>query len=125
MKEWFLLVIEDDPDGRTVVDIILQYYRVPHEVAASAEEALEMLQKKAYTGVLIDLHLPGMTGWHLLQAIQKDPRLAHLPCVAVTGYSGSELNAKVIAAGFKGYIPKPLEPGNLIHSLQQAFQAEK
>ncbi len=121
MKNWQLLVVEDDPDGREVVGRILRYHRIPFNATANAEDALQMLDSQECTGVIIDLNLPGMDGWSLLGEIKKNPHIAHLPCVAVTAYHSAELAVKAIEMGFVAYLPKPFHATALLRESERVM----
>jgi CheY-like chemotaxis protein len=55
----------------------------------SAEDALDMLAQASHTAVLIDIALPGMDGFELLEAIRSNENWSHLPCIAFTAYHSS------------------------------------
>jgi CheY-like chemotaxis protein len=121
MRDWRILTIEDDPDGQEVVGVILRYHNISTDIVASGEEALSLLNGGHYTGVIIDLNLPGIDGWSLLNAIQRRPTTANLPCVAITAYHTDDLAVKAIEAGFKAYFPKPLEATSFVRELERVF----
>jgi HAMP domain-containing protein/CheY-like chemotaxis protein/signal transduction histidine kinase len=80
-----LLVIEDDPvQSQAIADLIgdgdVQTTSVP-----SAENALASLQENAYDCVVMDLRLPGMSGFELIERIKADPRHRRLPVIVYTG----------------------------------------
>jgi hypothetical protein len=118
-KNWKLLVVEDDPDGQEVVSRILRYHSIPFEAASNGEEALAQLSD--CTGVIIDLNLPGIDGWSLLNEIKRIPQTAHLQCVAITAYHSAEVAVKAIQMGFAAYFPKPLEPTSFVRELERMF----
>jgi CheY-like chemotaxis protein len=119
MKEWNLLVVEDDLDGQEVVGRLLKYRRIAHETAGNAEDALHLLDDR--TGVIIDLNLPGMDGWTLLKEIKRNPATADLPCVAITAYHSVELAMKAIESGFVAYFPKPLDTTSFVRELERVL----
>ncbi len=120
MNSWHLLVVEDDPDGQEVVSRILNYHRIPYDTVGSAEDALHLLtENPTYTGCLIDLALPAMDGWRLLQTIQQE--MDDLPCVAMTAYHSAEVGQKALEAGFVGYFPKPLNTSSFMRDLENMF----
>ncbi|NWF68030.1 MAG: response regulator [Chloroflexi bacterium] len=119
MKNWNLLVVEDDPDGREVVGRLLRYHKIAYQTADNGEEALQNLEEKRFTGAIIDLALPGIDGWSLLRAIRQNPQTAHLPCVAITAFHSAELALKAIEAGFTAYFPKPLDSTAFVRELER------
>jgi len=123
--EWRLLVVEDDRDGQEVVARMLHYHHIPVDAVYSAEEGLELLAQKRYTGVITDLALPGMDGWSLLATMQITPHVSRLPCVAITAYHSAEVAVKAIEAGFVAYFSKPLEPATFVQELQRVLGETK
>ncbi|MBX3065450.1 MAG: response regulator [Anaerolineae bacterium] len=122
MSERRILVVEDDPDGQEVVSRILNHHRIPHVSVRSAEEALSVLhQGTALTGAIIDLALPGMDGWTLLNTIHGEANTAGLPCVAMTAFHSSELAVKAVQAGFEAYFPKPLDSTAFVREIERVF----
>ena len=118
MQNWQLLVVEDDPDGQEVVGRILRHHNIAHVVVGTGEEALETLASQPFTGALIDLALPGMDGWRLLQEIQHHYAI---PCVAVTAFHSAEVAVQAIDAGFAAYFSKPLDATSFVRELASVF----
>ena len=119
MSDWHVLVVEDDPDGQEVVTRILRHHRITADVAGTAEDALKKLAATHYDLAVIDLALPTMNGWALLQAIKASSTLSGLPCVAVTAFHSAEVAVEAIQAGFAAYFPKPLEATSFVRELQR------
>lgn len=107
-----ILIVEDDPHNVRVFELVLKYSQAKTSVAMSAEDALTMLERHNFDAVLIDLALPKMDGWGLLEAIRKYPPAASIPCVAVTAFGDSTVEREAIAAGFDGYFAKPIDHQN-------------
>jgi CheY-like chemotaxis protein len=115
-----MLVVEDDSYGSQVVASMLKYHKISADFANTAEEALEFLRSNQYSMAIIDLNLPGIDGWTLLQSIRSNTDTAYLPCVAITAYHDARVAQEALQAGFTGYFPKPLDTGfvpNLEHIL--------
>jgi two-component system, cell cycle response regulator DivK len=121
-EDWLILVVEDELDGQEVVAGILGYMNIACEAVTTAEEALKRLNQRVYTGVVIDLALPGMNGWSLLEGIRTNPRTAMLPCVAITAFHSSGVRKEAIEAGFSAYFPKPLEDTAFLRELTRVIQ---
>ena len=115
---WSILVVEDEPDGQEVVSSLLGNFNISVETAFTAEAALILLAQNTYTGVVVDLNLPGMDGLSLVKRIRENPTLAAIPCVAITAYHTSQVRHEAIAAGFNSYFPKPLEEIAFVRELQ-------
>ncbi len=119
MTDQRILVVEDDTDGQEVVARMLRFHRLDFDVVGTAEEALDALSQAQYSAAIIDLALPGMDGWALLNNIRNNDATAHMKCVAVTAFHSAEVATKAIEVGFKAYFAKPLETTSFVRELQR------
>ncbi len=119
MSEWTVLVVEDDPDGQEVVGRILKFHNIHADIAGTGEEALALLDRNVYSIAVIDLALPKIDGWRLLDAIRSSPKTKGMPCVAVTAFHSAEVATKAIKSGFAAYFPKPLDATSFVRELQR------
>jgi CheY-like chemotaxis protein len=104
-----VLIVEDDKDSRDVAIYMFKYHQIAVDGAATGEEALELMHATYYGLFVIDLALPGMDGWHLLNRIKAMDNLASIPCIAVTSYHDVKVAREALQAGFFAYYRKPLE----------------
>jgi two-component system response regulator (stage 0 sporulation protein F) len=111
-----LLVVDDDERHRALMSDVLQQagYRVSE--AANGREALDLLEEELPSAVLLDLRMPVMSGWGLLEALRKMPRATGLPVIIISGY-GFEWEAELVGAA--GYISKPVDLENLLAKISQ------
>lgn len=117
-----LLLVEDDRDGREVVNRILRHHRIAHVTCDSAEEALKLIADgTVFTAAIIDLALPGMDGWTLLKQLRSQAATRAIPCVAITAFHAPEVAIKAIEAGFAAYFPKPLEATSFVRELERVI----
>ncbi len=122
MKNWHVLIVEDDPPSGDLLAYMLRYYEIEADTVTTAEKALDQLAAKDYNAAIIDLALPGMDGWALLKAIRENPRLADLQCVAVTAYHDAKVAYEAVQAGFLACFPKPLYP-SFVYNLKEVLSA--
>ncbi len=103
-----ILVVDDDPSAREALARALT--RLGHEVveARGAEDALRRLPDGPDL-VLLDVHMPGMDGFTLLEMIRKDPNLWQTPVIMVTGLDGASDRLRAVYAGANDFISKPFE----------------
>jgi two-component system cell cycle response regulator len=105
-----VLVVEDNRVNLELMVYLLRSFG--HEVAAvpSGEAALELLQRQRVDLVLCDVQMPRMDGLQLLRELRGQPLLAELPVVAVTASAMVGDRERLLAAGFDGYLAKPIDP---------------
>lgn len=100
-----MLVVDDEPGIVEVLCAVLQDLRCRAVGAADGEEALVQLRAAPPDLVLLDLEMPVLDGGHTLHAIRKDPRLAALPVILMSGLP--ESTAKRRSQGYDAYLRKP------------------
>jgi len=81
-----VLIVDDDADTRELLSFYLQSYDVMMDVAQaeSGEHALAALRRGPPDLVLLDLMMTGIDGWHVLDAMRRDPALADVPVIFIT-----------------------------------------
>jgi CheY-like chemotaxis protein len=116
---WNVLVVEDERDIMDLVQSVFEHHGIRSVGVADAEKALDVLEDMQPTLIVIDLALPGMDGWGLLNSVRANKRLAKIPCVAMTAFHTPELAEQAIAAGFNAYFPKPFDPVSFVQELEE------
>lgn len=102
-----IAVIEDNPDNRLLVRVILEsLYEVTEYETGFA--ALAGLPKQKPDLVLLDISLPEMDGGEVLRRIRADTSLRDLPVIALTAHAMAGDREKYLAAGFNDYVTKPI-----------------
>lgn len=116
-----ILVVDDDRDIREMISQVLtiEGYRVTS--AANGQEALEQLRdERTRAGlILLDLMMPVMNGWEMRAEMARDPLLAAIPVVVISG--DGEVPKKEAAMGAAGYITKPIELDALLATVGRFF----
>jgi CheY-like chemotaxis protein len=104
-----ILLVEDDGTNRKLVRVILggKHYRIRE--AESAEQALEMLRDAKPDLLLLDIRLGESSGLDVIRAIRADPAFDKVPAVAITAQAMKNDESRFLAAGFDGYLSKPLD----------------
>jgi signal transduction histidine kinase len=106
-----ILIVDDEPANLLVLETVLSDpgYRIVR--ASSGEEALLALMAGDFAVLVLDIHMPGMTGFELAAMIKERKRTARIPIIFLTAYYGEE--AHVLAgytSGAVDYLHKPLNP---------------
>ena len=108
-----IAVVEDNPDNRLLLQAILEdSYELTEYVTGI--EALEGLTGEVPDLILLDISLPGMDGVEVLQHIRADARLRNIPVIALTAHAMAGDRDRFLAAGFDGYLTKPITDDELL-----------
>lgn len=109
--EFHVLLIDDSPTDATLIARALREGGIPHKLAIAADgpRGLDILRGPDPEPdlVLLDLNLPGLDGWQVLDAIKTDAELCRLPVVVLTTSRRDEDIARTYQAGANTYIQKP------------------
>jgi CheY-like chemotaxis protein len=104
-----VLVVDDNVDAAQTLQLLLEAAGHRVIVAHSAVDALEAAQKTAPQLCLLDIGLPGISGYELARGLRALPATASAALVAITGYGRREDRELAQAAGFDHYFVKPVE----------------
>jgi CheY-like chemotaxis protein len=113
-----VLIVEDDPDSQEIIWRILRHMGTLTSMVATSEDAIRLLEVQQYHLAVIDLALPKLDGWGLLNYIRHYPPIESLATIAITAYNAPGLEAKALEAGFTAYLPKPLDTLQFIYQVQ-------
>ena len=111
-----ILLIEDNPDARETVRLLLELegYRVA--AAETGEQGIQLARDKAFAIGLIDIGLPDLDGYTVAQRIRAAGG-AGVVLIALTGYSDPDDVRRARAAGFDAHLVKPVDPDTLTKTL--------
>jgi CheY-like chemotaxis protein len=98
---------------------MLTEYRAVVQTAASVAEALEVLEWYKPDVLVSDLAMPGTDGYSLIEQVRAREAESgqQIPAVALTAYVRIEDRARALRAGFNMFVPKPVEPNELITAI--------
>ena len=110
-----VLLVDDEPDARNLLSLILTSYEAEVRACASAAEALQMLDEWRPDALVSDIGMPGEDGYELMRKVRaREPERGGLiPALALTAYARAEDAQRALEAGYQAHIPKPVEPGEL------------
>jgi excisionase family DNA binding protein len=114
-----VLVVDDDPRLREFVRVNLETEGYTVREAAGADEALAAIADQAPQLVLLDVVMPGVDGWELLQRLQE--LHGSIPVVMFSGQVGEGAGAE--QRGAKGFVGKPFDPQQLVERAKQLVPA--
>jgi two-component system, cell cycle response regulator DivK len=114
-----ILVVEDDEKSRRLLCDVLAYHGYEVVAAESGEQGLAQALAQTPHAALLDIQLPGISGFELLAALRSGTAGERLPAIAVTASVMDQDRRRIFAAGFDAYVAKPVNIRQLIDTLQR------
>lgn len=118
-----VLVIEDNMLNLKLVSDVLQYAGFAVVAATSGEEGVSLATREPPDLVLMDLQLPGIDGSEALRQLRAHPSSRSVPVVAVTAFAMREDRESARAAGFDGFVEKPISTRALPAQVERFIEA--
>jgi PAS domain S-box-containing protein len=116
-KRWRVLVVDDNADSADTMAMLLRIWGHEVDVASDGDSALASAAQHHPNVVLLDIGLPGMTGYEVAQRLREIPGMGDAVLVAMTGYGQEEDRRRSREAGFARHLVKPVAPD----ALQKVF----
>jgi phosphate regulon transcriptional regulator PhoB len=109
-----ILVVEDEPDIRKLVQYNLAQERFKVLEAEDGEQALQILQREKANLIILDLMLPGLSGLELCKILRERPQTAQLPILMLTAKAGEADKVIGLEIGADDYLAKPFSPREMV-----------
>lgn len=119
-----ILIIDDDLDIRLLLRSLMRHAGYEAIVAPGGLEGLSVLHETQIDLILLDLMMPGMTGWRVLENIRADEQLRIIPVIIMSArakFAESE-QLEAHAGMYNGYVAKPFSLDDLLAQVAQAFR---
>jgi two-component system, cell cycle response regulator DivK len=114
-----ILIADDKATSRELLRTVLERQGYAITEAADGEEALKKALAEPPDLILLDLQMPRRSGYEVLVELRKDPRHAEVPIIAITASAMQGDREKALAAGFTGYLAKPVALVHLREEVQR------
>lgn len=108
-----ILVIEDDSDSLELIAYLLRAFGHQVTTASTGTDGYKLAIEEKFDLIISDIQLPGMDGLELVSRLKARPQTRYTPIITVTALAMVGDREKLLAAGFDGYISKPLAPETL------------
>jgi CheY-like chemotaxis protein len=122
-RKYTILYIEDNSTIRELVRYIIDLRpNLVYLEAENGKQGLELAQRHHPDLILLDIHLPDMDGFTVFSGLTHTPETSDIPVIALTG-SASEIDIqKGLAAGFKKFLPKPIDIKEFYNALDTILE---
>jgi CheY-like chemotaxis protein len=122
LKKRLVLIVDGDPARKFLTSIVLQRLEYHVATAASAEDALMIMNLVQPQVVLTEIALPSISGIDLLKRLKTNPRTAAIPVIIYTHLQDPAYRAVCFDSGCEGYLVDPVEPEQLFTTIQAAAE---
>jgi CheY-like chemotaxis protein len=107
-----ILVVDDDPSIRRMIVAALKRDGYVFHEAPNGKEALDLMRREHPNVVVLDLMMPILSGWDVLQARELEPDLKKIPVIIISANRAPEV-ATAVDKGICAFLPKPFDIGAL------------
>ena len=118
-----ILIIEDHSDARRVFSLVLGYAGHAISEATNASEAIEKSISESPDLILMDVSLPGVSGFDLARTIKGNPNTTKIPIVACSGWAQSARKTEAQKVGIVEYLTKPFASTELLAAIGRHTQS--
>ena len=120
-----ILVIEDNETNLELITYLLRASGYTLSTARDGNEGLDAAGRERPDFIICDVHMPQMDGYQVVSRLKADPALRHIPVVAVTALAMVGDRQRVLAAGFDGYLAKPITPERFVAQVESLLRPEQ
>lgn len=114
-----ILIVDDNEINLKLFEAILKKVGYDYVIAKNGIEAVEVAVKEKPSLVLMDIQMPTMDGEKAFHFIREKEETADIPIVAITSYALNEDRKRLIAAGFDGYLSKPISVEDFLNEIRK------
>ena len=120
MREKTVLIIEDDGDFSGVLTDLAADYGLEGHVCSDGESGLEYARHYRPSAIILDIGLPGMDGWQVMEKLKADPRTKDIP---VHFLSGKDERRKAMELGAIDFLTKPISENDIVKAFSKIEKA--
>lgn len=120
-----ILLVEDNPANLELMSYLLGSFGYLAATATDGGAGMDAARDGAFDLIVCDVHMPGIDGYEVARRLKADPALRTVPLVAVTALAMVGDRDKVLAAGFDGYIAKPIDPETFVRQVEAYLRLEQ
>ena len=124
MKEK-ILIVEDNPLHTKLIEMTLRTKNYTLLKATDGEKALDIARKERPDLIIMDLNLPGMTGFEVTKKLRENPAFSQTPIIAITAYAMKRDREMVIESGCDAYLSKPIDTRELPGMITELLSGRK
>jgi signal transduction histidine kinase len=120
-----ILVVDDNRINRLKLSMSLEQQGHSVALAENGQQALDLLKVEPFDVVLLDILMPDMDGYQVLQRLKDDPQLRDMPVIVISALDETDSAVRCIEIGAEDYLPKPFDPVLLRARLTSSLQKKR
>ena len=120
-----ILIIEDNQISRMLLERIMDLHGYSWISAEGGYAGFDMAKTNSPDLILMDINMPDIDGYTVLEMLRKDQATLGLPVIAVTGNASPTSKRRALESGFDGYITKPYKIDKLLNMMETAMVASQ
>ena len=117
-----ILIVDDSEDMRTLLGQVLEDEGYTLYFAEDGNMAIEQAVTHRPTLILMDMSLPGISGWEAVEQLRKKPEFQHTPIIAVTAYVTKADEERAKAVGCDAHLGKPFDIMQVLDTIDELLQ---
>ena len=114
-----ILIVDDYPDALDIWTLYLRSLGYRVSTAADGTTALAQAEQLLPDLIVLDLELPGISGFEAARRLRRNPSTHDIPLIAATGYSHQRQLSMAREAGFDEVVVKPVDPNTLVAEIER------
>ena len=119
-----ILIVEDNQANLELAEYLFKTFGYATVTARDGQEGIRAARLTNPDLIVCDLQMPIMNGYEVVREVLKDPLLRRVPVIAVTALSMPGDREKILSAGFKGYLSKPIDPETFVQTIAKFLPPE-
>jgi two-component system cell cycle response regulator DivK len=119
-----ILIVEDNDKNLKLVRDVLQVKGYSTIEAGTAEDGIRLAHERKPDLILMDIHLPGISGIEALKVLRADDATAAIPVIAVTASVMQQDRKQITEAGFDAYVGKPLNIKEFLNAVRSMLESK-
>ena len=117
-----ILLIEDTPSNSRIIEVTLRQLGFEIMIRADGESGLEAALDPAVKAIVLDIALPKLNGWQVLEAIRADPDTMTMPVLVLTAHVDNGNMIRAADRGADAFMTKPFQPDDLRHVVNDLIE---
>jgi DNA-binding response OmpR family regulator len=118
-----ILIVDDDETMTNLLQTLVMMEGHAPTIVNDSRKAMEMVRSVDPELILLDLMMPGLSGFELCALLQRDPKFANIPIIVVSARDDVESKKRALRAGAKDYLTKPFDANELLQKIRELTRA--